>query len=194
MLPESASECERARQLDPGVKMITSTLNAYLYLGQYDKFLESLPKTDDAALIAFYRGFGEYYNKDLDQAETNFDHAFELDRTLLQAETGQAFSFEFSTRMPGPLQFCMRWKLRSTNEVWPIPKPFTRSLRRMRRSETSPRSMPIVISTLACLRGTSAMRCCAGFFMGTVSPIRKTCSSHLSGCTFAAGPKIRSDG
>jgi hypothetical protein len=29
--------------------------------------------------------------------------------------------------------------------------------------------MPIVISTLACLRGTSAMRCCDGFFMGTVS-------------------------
>src|SRR5450631_3259540 len=28
--------------------------------------------------------------------------------------------------------------------------------------------MPIVISTLACLRGTSAMRCCAGFFMRTV--------------------------
>jgi DNA-binding winged helix-turn-helix (wHTH) protein/TolB-like protein len=93
MLSESASECERARQLDPGVKMNTSTLNAYLYLGQYDKFLESLPKTDDAALIVFYRGFGEYYKKDLDQAETNFDHAFELDRTLLQAEIGQAFSF-----------------------------------------------------------------------------------------------------
>ena len=93
MLPESASECERARQLDPGVKMNTSTLNAYLYLGQYDKFLESLPKTDDAALIVFYRGFGEFYKKDLDQAETNFDHAFELDRTLLQAEIGQAFSF-----------------------------------------------------------------------------------------------------
>jgi DNA-binding winged helix-turn-helix (wHTH) protein/TolB-like protein len=93
MLPESASECERARQLDPGVKMITSTLNAYLYLGQYDKFLESLPKTDDAALIAFYRGFGEYYQKDFGQAETNFAHAFELDRTLLQAEIGQALSF-----------------------------------------------------------------------------------------------------
>jgi DNA-binding winged helix-turn-helix (wHTH) protein/TolB-like protein len=93
MLSESASECERARQLDPGVKMNTSTLNAYLYLGQYDRFLESLSKTDDAALIVFYRGFGEYYKKDLDQAETNFDHAFELDRTLLQAEIGQAFSF-----------------------------------------------------------------------------------------------------
>jgi len=92
MLAESASECERARQLDPGVKMITSTLNAYLYLGRYDKFLESLPKTDDAALIAFYRGFGEYYKKDLDQAETDFGHAFELDHTLLQAEIGRAFS------------------------------------------------------------------------------------------------------
>ncbi len=93
MLSESASECEKARQLDPGVKMNTSTLNAYLYLGQYDEFLRSLPKEDDAALIVFYRGFGEYYKKDLDRAETNFDHAFELDRTLIQAETGQAFSF-----------------------------------------------------------------------------------------------------
>lgn len=93
MLHESASECERARQLDPGVKLTSSTLNAYLYLGEYDKFLESLPKTDDAALIAFYRGFGEYYKNDLDQAATNFDHALELDRTLLQAEIGQAFRF-----------------------------------------------------------------------------------------------------
>jgi DNA-binding winged helix-turn-helix (wHTH) protein/TolB-like protein len=93
MLPESAFECQRARQLDPGVKMNTSTLNAYLYLGQYDKFLESLPKTDDAALIVFYRGFGEYYQNDFGQAETNFVRAFELDRTLLQAEIGQAFSF-----------------------------------------------------------------------------------------------------
>jgi tetratricopeptide (TPR) repeat protein len=73
--------------------MNTSTLNAYLYLGQYDKFLQSLPKADDAALIVFYRGFGEYYKQDLEQAETNFDHAFDLDRTLLQAEIGQAFSF-----------------------------------------------------------------------------------------------------
>ncbi len=93
MLPESAAECELARQLDPGVKMNTSTLNAYLYLGQYDKFLESLPPTDDVALIVFYRGFGEYYKKNSDKAEVNFDHAFELDRSLLQTEIGQGFSF-----------------------------------------------------------------------------------------------------
>jgi hypothetical protein len=68
-------------------------LNAYLYLGQYDKFLESLPKTDDAALIVFYRGFGEYYKKNSNLAESNFDHAFELDHSLLQSQIGQVFSF-----------------------------------------------------------------------------------------------------
>jgi DNA-binding winged helix-turn-helix (wHTH) protein/tetratricopeptide (TPR) repeat protein len=92
MLNESVEECERARQLDPSVKLTSSTLNTYLYLGQYDKFLESLPKTDDLALIAFYRGFGEYYKKDSEQAAREFDHAVELDRSLLQAQIGKALS------------------------------------------------------------------------------------------------------
>jgi tetratricopeptide (TPR) repeat protein len=60
MLSESVSERERAQQLDPGVKLNSSTPNGYLYLGPYDQFLQSLPKTDDAALIVFYRGLGEY--------------------------------------------------------------------------------------------------------------------------------------
>jgi len=93
MLQESVSECERARQLDPGVKLNSSALNAYLYLGQYDRFLESLPRTDDVPLIVFYRGFGEYYKKDWEQAEKHFDHAFELDRSVMQAEIGKALSF-----------------------------------------------------------------------------------------------------
>jgi DNA-binding winged helix-turn-helix (wHTH) protein/TolB-like protein/Flp pilus assembly protein TadD len=92
MLAESVSECERAKQLDPVVKLNSSTLNGYLYLGQYDQFLQSLPKSEDAALIVFYRGFGEYYKKNLEQAKANFDHAFELDRALLQAEIGRALS------------------------------------------------------------------------------------------------------
>jgi DNA-binding winged helix-turn-helix (wHTH) protein/TolB-like protein len=93
MLSESVSECERARQLDPGVKLNSSALNGYLYLGQYDRFLESLPKANDVPLIVFYRGFGEYHKGNWDQAEQNFDHAFELDRSILQAEVGRAFSF-----------------------------------------------------------------------------------------------------
>jgi DNA-binding winged helix-turn-helix (wHTH) protein/TolB-like protein/Tfp pilus assembly protein PilF len=93
MLAESASECEQARQLDPLVKLNSSALNAYLYLGQYDRFLESLPKTDESALIVFYRGLGEYLKQNSQQAEVNFDRAFELDQSLLQAKIGKALSF-----------------------------------------------------------------------------------------------------
>ena len=51
MLRDSVAECERAREIDPGVKLNSSALNSYLYLGQYDRFLQSLPKTDDTAFI-----------------------------------------------------------------------------------------------------------------------------------------------
>ena len=98
MQTESISECERARQLDPGVKLNSSTLNGYLYLGLYDRFLQSLPKTDDAALIIFYRGLGEYYKKNSEQAKTDFEKAFALDRTLLQAEVGRSLSLEIQQR------------------------------------------------------------------------------------------------
>ena len=93
MLRESAAEAERARQLDPGVKLTTSTMNAYLYLGEYDKFLQSLPVNNDSALILFYRGFGDYYKKDITSAMLNFDSAFESRSSLLQARIGKAISF-----------------------------------------------------------------------------------------------------
>jgi DNA-binding winged helix-turn-helix (wHTH) protein/TolB-like protein len=92
MLQESVSECERARQIDPGVKLNSSVLNTYLYLGQYDRFLQSLPPTNDVALIVFYRGLGEYYKNNTRAAQADFDDAFALDRTLLQAEIGKAIS------------------------------------------------------------------------------------------------------
>ena len=81
MLDESVAECERARQLDPFVKANGSVLNAYLYLGQYRKFLESLP-VDDSSFILFYRGFGEFHEKEYDQASRDFDRAYELEPTL----------------------------------------------------------------------------------------------------------------
>ena len=81
MLDESVAECEQARQLDPFVKANGSVLNTYLYLGQYQKFLESLP-VDDSSFILFYRGFGEFHEKEFDQASRDFDRAYELDATL----------------------------------------------------------------------------------------------------------------
>jgi DNA-binding winged helix-turn-helix (wHTH) protein/TolB-like protein len=81
MLDESVAECERARQLDPFVRANGSVLNAYLYLGQYQKFLDSLP-VDDSSFILFYRGFGEFHEKEYDQASRDFDRAYELEPTL----------------------------------------------------------------------------------------------------------------
>jgi hypothetical protein len=81
MLNESVAECERARQLDPLVRGNGSVLNSYLYLGQYKKFLQSLP-VDDSSFILFYRGFGEFHAKDFEKAAGDFDRAYELDPTL----------------------------------------------------------------------------------------------------------------
>jgi DNA-binding winged helix-turn-helix (wHTH) protein/TolB-like protein/Tfp pilus assembly protein PilF len=91
MLNESVAECERARQLDPLVKSNGSVLNTYLYLGQYEKFLRSLPDVNDSSFFLFYRGFGEYYQKDLAQAAKDFDRAYEVDPSLY-AQIGKALS------------------------------------------------------------------------------------------------------
>lgn len=92
MLRESVLESDNARRLDPGVKLNSSTPNGYLYLGQYDAFLASLPKTNDFALIEFYRGLAKYYLKDWQEAAKHFDHALELEPALLQAQIGKALS------------------------------------------------------------------------------------------------------
>jgi tetratricopeptide (TPR) repeat protein len=90
MLDESLAECERALQLNPLVKGNGSVLNTYLYLGQYQKFLESLP-VDDSSFTLFYRGFGEFHEKNFAQASKDFDRAYELAPTLY-AGIGKALS------------------------------------------------------------------------------------------------------
>ncbi|HEY0385229.1 MAG TPA: tetratricopeptide repeat protein, partial [Pyrinomonadaceae bacterium] len=96
MLEESISEGERARRIDPGVKLNSSAFNSYLYIGDYEKFLQSLPPIEDAAFIIFYRGLGNYYLKNRDRAAAYFDRAYELDPSLLQAQTGKALSYALS--------------------------------------------------------------------------------------------------
>jgi len=91
MLEDSAKECELARQNNPQVKINSSALNAYLYLGEYQKFLQSLP-LNDSVYVLFYHGFGEYYLGNREQAARDFDRAFEQDPALLQANVGKALS------------------------------------------------------------------------------------------------------
>jgi DNA-binding winged helix-turn-helix (wHTH) protein/TolB-like protein/Tfp pilus assembly protein PilF len=93
MLEESVAECERARQLDPLVKANGSVLNTYLYLAEYDRFLQSLPDENDSAFILFYRGFGEYYQGNWQRAAQDFDRAYALAvDPSLYAKIGKAFS------------------------------------------------------------------------------------------------------
>jgi TolB-like protein len=90
MLDESVAECERAREFGPLAKTNGSVLNTYLYLGEYQKFLESLP-IGDSSFILFYRGFGEFHEKAFDQASSDFDRAYELEPTLY-TRIGKALS------------------------------------------------------------------------------------------------------
>ncbi len=92
MLEESLAECEKARQNNPQVKINSSAMNSYLYLGEYDKFLQSLP-SNDSVYILFYRGFGEYYLNEREQAAQDFDRAFDRDPALLPAAVGKALSY-----------------------------------------------------------------------------------------------------
>jgi len=103
MLRESLAEAERSRGFDPAVKINSSALNSYLYLGEYDKFLQTLPSTN-SAYIVFYRGLGEFYKKQFGPAQTNFDRAYELDPALLQAQVGKALSYAISHKQDQGLE------------------------------------------------------------------------------------------
>lgn len=92
MLNESIGESDRARAIDPNVKRTSSALNGYLYVGQYEKFLSSLPKEDGAAFIVFYRGMANYYLKHFEQAAAEFDRAYEMDPQLY-TRIGKALSY-----------------------------------------------------------------------------------------------------
>jgi len=93
MLEEAVAESERARQKNPSVKLNTAAMNAYLYLGQYEKFLQSLP-SNDSVFVVFYRGFAQYHLKHWSEAAREFDRAYELDSTVLPANVGKALSYD----------------------------------------------------------------------------------------------------
>ena len=103
MLEESVAECEKARQNNPEVKINSSAMNGYLYLGQYEKFLQTLP-SKNSAYILFYRGFGAYYLNQREQASRDFESAYTLDPSLLPAKVGKALSDSINGRRTAGLQ------------------------------------------------------------------------------------------
>jgi DNA-binding winged helix-turn-helix (wHTH) protein/TolB-like protein/tetratricopeptide (TPR) repeat protein len=90
-LEQSVAEGELALKLNPNVAE-NLTFNTYLYVGQYQKFLDSLPRDENNARAIFYRGLARYYLNDARAAEEDFDHAFALNPALLHARIGDALA------------------------------------------------------------------------------------------------------
>lgn len=102
ILPESIAECQKARKLDPNVKLTNSAFNSYLYAGQYDAFISSLPQREDSAFILFYFGLGNYYQQRWSEAARYFDQAYEKDPNMLQTQVGKALSYAIASQpQPG---------------------------------------------------------------------------------------------
>jgi DNA-binding winged helix-turn-helix (wHTH) protein/TolB-like protein len=92
MLQESVAEAGRARELDPVVKLNSSTMNGYLYLGEYAAFLRSLPPSGDSAFVEFYRGFAQYHVSPTEETARLLDRAYQLDPSMLQTQVGKALA------------------------------------------------------------------------------------------------------
>jgi len=87
LLAESLEEGERALKAD--TRLESHQFNSYLYTGQYDKFLSSLPVREDAYVI-FYRGLCYLYLNDAEQAGDAFDRAYELNPSSVIVQIGKA--------------------------------------------------------------------------------------------------------
>ena len=95
MLDQSIAEGESALQLDPH---ITGHLfNSYLYAGESERFINSLPMRDDAYTL-FYRGLGYYYMKDWARVSVYFDRAYQLDSRALVSQLGKVLKLSMEGR------------------------------------------------------------------------------------------------
>ncbi len=104
MLKESIAAGERARQLDPAVKLNSSAFNSYFYDGQYDKFLASLPTNNPPAFIVFYRGIGHYYLKNRERAAADFAQAYKTEPQSLYTQIGQALRLHLNQQTAAGLE------------------------------------------------------------------------------------------
>jgi len=91
-LEQSVAEGELALKLNPNVAN-NLTFNTYLYVGEYSKFLNSLPRDENNARAIFYRGLAYFYLKDTRKAAEEFDRAFALNPALIHSQIGRALTY-----------------------------------------------------------------------------------------------------
>ena len=117
LLKESVEEAERARQLDAEIKANNAVPTTYLYLGQYETFLDKLPRSN-SPYVTFYRGLGFYYQKDFARAASDFEQAYETNHKLMQTNIGKALSLAIAgQKQPGIRQLQATEKIIETRGV-----------------------------------------------------------------------------
>jgi len=94
MLEESLQEAARIEHIDPKYwrNQPRAVVNAYLYAGRYQKFLESIPPVETAYTL-FYRGFAYYHMNEIARAMENFDRAYQIDPNDVFSRMGMALRF-----------------------------------------------------------------------------------------------------
>jgi DNA-binding winged helix-turn-helix (wHTH) protein/TolB-like protein len=108
MVKESIAEGERARHIDNEIRANNSVFNSYLYDGQYDKFIQSLPSGEGSAFITFYRGFGHYYLNHRQEAQKHFNRAYQLNPSLMPVQAGKALSYAIDNQTAQGLELLGR--------------------------------------------------------------------------------------
>lgn len=101
LLDESTQEGDRALEIN--TRLESHQFNTYLYAGEYEKFLASLPVREDAYVV-FYRGLVQYYLGDMTQAAVAFDRAYELNQGSVITQIGKALRFAIAGRNREGLQ------------------------------------------------------------------------------------------
>jgi tetratricopeptide (TPR) repeat protein len=111
MLQEAMAEAEQALPLEAEINDGPSVPAAYLYAGQYEKFLAKLPP-DNAAAVMFYRGLGLYYLKDFARALMEFKLAYQPNNESLQASVSNALALTLTNERSASLT-----QLRETEKI-----------------------------------------------------------------------------
>jgi len=101
LLDESIQEGGRALEIN--TRLESHQFNTYLYTGEYQRFIASLPVREDAYVV-FYRGLGQYYLGDMTQAAAAFDRAYELNQASVITQIGKALRFAMAGKNREGLQ------------------------------------------------------------------------------------------
>ena len=111
LLDESTQEGDLALKI--GSKLESHQFNTYLYTGEYEKFLASLPVREDAYVV-FYRGLTQYYLGQMTQAASAFDRAYELNQSSVITQIGKALRFAIAGKNREGLQLLKSAEARIT--------------------------------------------------------------------------------